>query len=92
MSAHSPLPWMLTEHKAVVSVTPVRRIVIVETASTKRQAADAELIVEAVNEHASLLAERDALRSALERQANNDWLYPNEFRNAARDALAQSKP
>lgn len=69
---HTPTPWYVGGHPCDGSGSDWREILtnalpyqphFIATALK----ADAELIVQAVNERESLLAERDALRAALER-------------------------
>lgn len=98
---HTPTPWSFETVKTQVGhahkLTPINACLYVDhrDAAEKDQktleaAANINLIVTAVNSHASLVAERDAFMAALSeigRHAND----PDAMRKIARAALALSK-
>ena len=97
---HTPGPWVIQYDDETVIVggpwrekiaTTLPRSIDADSEATKLEIANAAFIVEAVNSHAALLAERDALREALEVAVRAGRGLGSEWRLKARAALALSQ-
>lgn len=103
-SGHTPLPWKLFNRNGVIAIKSAEKQshneIVFWTGFDashypEAAAANAALIVTAVNSHAALLAERDALRSALRTAfnylGNNDPYAVHKARSALEDALSVAR-